>query len=77
MKYTDELKELEHDLQELAIAFDKLYAGHLISVADSYAHLDNKGFELLAVPDSIQDIPDSGGHKSGKTINGLKLVTCY
>ena len=76
MEYTEELKQLEHDLQELVIAFDKLYAGHMISITGNYAHLDNEGFDLLAVPDSIQEIPSNDNQYEGRTINGLKIVTC-
>ena len=76
MEYTEEQKQIEKDLQEMVIAFDKLYATVLIGVNGSCAHLSNEGFDSLVVPESIQEIPDSGNQFEGRTINGLKIVTC-
>ena len=77
MEYTEELKQLEHELQELVIAFDKLYAAdYFIGVSEKSAHLTNEGFDLLAIPDSIQEIPYSGNQFEGRTINGLKITVC-
>ena len=77
MEYTEEQKQLEKDLQELVIAFDKLYATDLfICASKDYAHLTDGGFDLLAVPDSIKEIPDSGNQFEGRTKNGLRIIVC-
>ena len=68
-----EKKELEHELQELVIAFDSLYARCLVGVSKGSVLLEEKVFDALAIPDSISRL--DCGHYAGKTKNGLRITT--
>lgn len=69
-----EKKEFEHELQVLVIQFNRLYAGHLIGIGRSNAHLDEEAFDALALPDSIVGLREDN-HFSAYTKNGLRITT--
>ena len=68
-----EKKELEHELQELVIRHDSLYARCLIGVSTGSVHLTELGFNEMAVPNSIVSAGEA--HYKGKTKNGLCITT--